>query len=153
MLEEGDQFPPIELPDESGETRTLGDLAGAEGLVLYVYPKDDTPGCTVEAKDFRDRQQELRDLGYGVAGISKDSAASHCKFIDKHDLTFPLLTDEDASFLEAIGAHGEKKNYGRVYRGIIRSTFVVGADGTTRKVYRNVRAKGHVDRLLRDLAE
>jgi peroxiredoxin Q/BCP len=151
MIQEGDQFPPFQLPDENGKQRSLEDLAGDTGLVLYVYPKDDTPGCTVEAKDFRDQLKAFRDHGYAVAGISKDSGASHCKFIDKYDLTFPLLTDSDAELLSQIGAFGEKKNYGRVYQGIIRSTFVIGADGTLHKAYRNVRAKGHVERVLRDL--
>ncbi|MDY7095777.1 MAG: peroxiredoxin [Acidobacteriota bacterium] len=151
MIQEGDQFPPFQLPDENGKERSLKDLTGDTGLVLYVYPKDNTPGCTVEAQDFRDQLETFRQHGYAVAGISKDSAKSHCNFIDKYDLTFPLLTDADAELLSQIGAFGEKKNYGRVYQGIIRSTFLVAADGTLQKAYRNVRAKGHVERVLRDL--
>ena len=94
---------------------------------------------------------ELTQLGYGVAGISRDSAASHCKFIDKYGLTFPLLTDADASFLETIGAYGEKTMYGRTSKGIIRSTVVVDPEGTVVKAYPNVKAKGHADRVIRDL--
>jgi peroxiredoxin Q/BCP len=150
-IEEGKQFPAFSLPDENGEARDLDALSGEKGLVLYVYPKDDTPGCTVEATDFRDLGGEFRDAGFHVAGLSKDSAASHCKFRDKYDLTFPLLTDAEGDFLSDIGAYGEKKMYGKVRMGIIRSTFVVAADGTLRKAYRNVRAKGHAERVLKEV--
>jgi peroxiredoxin Q/BCP len=148
---EGRKIPAFELPDQDGKTRTLKDLAGPKGLVLYAYPKDDTPGCTIEAQDFRDRVGELRDLGYEVAGISRDPADSHCKFIDKYGLTFPLLTDADASLLEPIGAYGEKTMYGRTAKGIIRSTVVVDPEGTVVKAYPNVKAAGHAERVVRDL--
>jgi len=150
-VEEGAQFPSFALPDESGEIRTLQDLTGDEGLVLYVYPKDDTPGCTIEAVDFRDLLGELEDEGFRVAGVSKDAAASHRKFRDKHGLTFTLLTDADGAFLEAIGGWGEKTMYGRTTKGIKRSTYVVGKDGTLLKHYPNVRAKGHAERVLADV--
>jgi len=152
-IEEGQNFPSFSLPDESGESRSLGDLAGDKGLVLYVYPKDDTPGCTVEATDFRDLAGDLRAAGFHVAGLSKDSAKSHCSFRDKYDLTFPLLTDAEGDFLTAIGAYGEKKLYGKVRMGIIRSTFVVAEDGTVLKAYYNVRAKGHGERVLKEVRE
>jgi len=152
MVEEGQPLPPFELPDETGETRTFDDLKGEAGLILYVYPRDNTPGCTVEAQDFRDRLEAFRELGYNVVGLSRDSAASHCKFIEKYDLTFPLLTDEDAEYLEQIGGFGEKKMYGKVRQGIIRSTYVAAADGTLRKVFGNVRAKGHAERVLKALS-
>lgn len=151
MLQEGETFPSFSLPDQNGDEKTLADLSGVEGLVLYVYPKDDTPGCTTEAQEFRDLLDEFHAKGYHVAGLSPDSADSHCKFIDKHDLPFPLLTDADTSFLEKIGAYGEKKLYGKVTRGVIRSTFVVDRDGTLETIHRNVRAKGHAGRVLRDL--
>jgi thioredoxin-dependent peroxiredoxin len=147
----GDKLPELSLPDETGRRRTLADLAGERGLVLYAYPKDDTPGCTVEAQDFRDRAEAMRAKGFAVAGISRDSAASHCSFRDKYDLTFPLLTDEDATFLAAIGAYGEKTNYGRITQGIIRSTVVVPPDGTVLEHYPNVRAQGHAERVVADL--
>lgn len=150
-MDEGAKFPSFSLPDETGEARTLQDLSGERGLVLYAYPKDDTPGCTTEATDFRDLLADFRAAGFEVAGISKDSAASHCKFRDKYELTFPLLTDGDASFLEQIGAFGEKKMYGRTTKGIIRSTFVVGKDGKVLKAYSNVRAKGHAERVLKEV--
>lgn len=151
-MEAGEKIPALELPDQDGKTRTVKDLAGPKGLVLYAYPKDDTPGCTIEAQDFRDRVGELRELGYEVAGISRDPAASHCKFIDKYGLNFPLLTDEDASFLETIGAYGEKKMYGRTSMGIIRSTVVVDPEGRVVKHYPKVKAKGHAERVVRDLS-
>lgn len=151
MLQEGETFPSFSLPDQNGEEKTLADLSGVEGLVLYVYPKDDTPGCTTEAQEFRDLLDEFHAKGYHVAGLSPDPADSHCKFIDKFDLPFPLLTDADKSFLEDIGAYGEKKLYGKVIQGVIRSTFVIDRDGTLEAAHRNVRAKGHAARVLRDL--
>ena len=151
-MDAGDTLPRFELPDQDGRPRTLADLAGPKGLVLYVYPKDDTPGCTVEATDFRDLAEQLRAAGFEVAGISRDSATSHCKFRDKHGLAFPLLTDADASYLEQIGAFGEKTLYGRKSVGIIRSTVVIDPEGQVLRHYRNVRAKGHAARVLRDLA-
>ena len=151
MLQEGDTLPAFELPDETGKTRSFDDLKGDNGLILYVYPKDDTPGCTVEAQAFRDHAATLGELGYQVVGLSKDSAASHCKFIEKYDLTFPLLTDADGKYLETIGAWGEKKMYGRTSFGIKRSTFVADATGKLIKVYPNVRAKGHAERVVQDL--
>lgn len=152
-VEEGKRFPDFSLPDENGEKRSLADLAGDRGLVLYVYPKDDTPGCTIEAKDFRDLADDFHAAGFAVAGLSKDAAASHCRFRDKHDLTFPLLTDADGGFLAKIGAYGSKKLYGKTVEGIIRSTYVVDRDGTAKKVFRNVRAKGHAERVLKEVRE
>lgn len=151
MLTAGQKLPTLELPDENGKLRTFDDLKGKKGLVLYVYPKDDTPGCTLEAQDFRDRLADFQQRGYNVVGISKDFAASHCKFIGKYDLSFPLLSDADGKFLEAIGGFGEKKLYGKTSLGIIRSTYVADAAGKLLKVYPNVKAKGHAERVLADL--
>lgn len=150
-VKEGDALPPFELPDQDGKRRTLDDLAGPKGLVLYAYPKDDTPGCTVEAQDFRDLLPKFRELGYEVAGVSRDDAASHCRFIDKYDLTFPLLTDGDASFVERIGAFGELAIDGRTVQGIIRGTVVADPEGRVLRHYADVRAEGHAERVLRDL--
>ncbi|HUP41678.1 MAG TPA: peroxiredoxin [Thermoanaerobaculia bacterium] len=150
-MEPGQRIPAFALPDQDGKRRTIADLAGPKGLVLYAYPKDDTPGCTIEAQDFRDLLPELRDLGYGLAGISRDPADSHCRFIDKYSLTFPLLTDRDAVFLDAIGAYGDKQLYGKTVRGIIRSTVVVDREGRVLAAYPNVKAQGHAARLLADL--
>ena len=119
--------------------------------MLYVYPKDDTPGCTIEATDFRDLLAEFEDEGFRVAGISKDPAASHQKFRDKHGLTFTLLTDADGDFLEEIGGWGEKTMYGKTTMGIKRSTYVLAKDGTLLKHYPNVKAKGHAERVLGDV--
>lgn len=152
-MDEGTRFPPFSLPDQDGEERTLESLSGARGLVLYAYPKDDTPGCTVEATDFRDLVGAFRELGFEIAGISRDPAGSHCDFRDKYDLPFPLLTDADAELLAEIGAYGDKKMYGKVRQGILRSTFVVAADGTVLQAMHNVRAKGHAERVLQAVRE
>lgn len=150
-MRRGDQLPAFELPDESGTKRTVGDLAGRRGLILYAYPKDDTPGCTIEAQDFRDHGDAFRAAGFAIAGISMDDAGSHCSFRDKYDLDFPLLTDADGSFLRQIGAYGEKTFYGRKLEGVLRSTVVVDPEGKVLQHYPNVRAKGHAERVLRDL--
>lgn len=150
-MEEGSKFPSFSLPDQDGKPRTLKDLTGDRGLVLYAYPKDDTPGCTIEATDFRDLAAELEDEGFRIAGVSKDPAESHQAFCKKYDLTFTLLTDADGGFLEEVGAWGEKTMYGRTSEGIKRSTFVIGKDGVLLKHYPNVRAKGHAERVLADV--
>lgn len=152
-MEKGTKLPALRLPDETGSERTVGDLAGERGLVLYAYPKDDTPGCTIEAQDFRDQLDDFRAAGFAVAGISMDDAASHCSFRDKYDLTFPLLTDPDGGFLRSIGAYGEKTLYGRKVEGMLRSTVVVDPEGTVLAHYPNVRAKGHAERVLGDLGK
>lgn len=151
MLNAGDTFPSFSLPDQDGKRRGLAELAGENGLILYVYPKDDTPGCTVEAQDFRTHSPAFQAKGYNVAGLSMDSAASHCKFIEKYQLSFPLLSDEGGEFLKSVGSYGEKNMYGRIVTGILRSTFVIGADGKLVKVYRNVRASGHAAKVAADL--
>lgn len=150
-MNHGDRLPAFRLPDETGTPRTVGDLAGPRGLVLYAYPKDDTPGCTIEAQDFRDRIGDFRAAGFAVAGISRDDAGSHCGFRDKYQLNFPLLTDADGSFLKEIGAYGEKTLYGRKSEGVLRSTVVVDPEGTVLRHYPNVRAKGHAERVLAEV--
>jgi len=126
---------------------SLADLAGT-AFVLYFYPKDMTPGCTTEACDFRDNLARLQGAGVQVFGASKDSLARHDKFIDKHALSFPLLSDPDGSLCEAWGVWQEKKNYGRTYMGIVRSTFLVDGAGVVRQTWTKVRVKGHVDKVL-----
>lgn len=151
MLEPGTSFPDFDLPDQDGRNRTLAELADGAGLVLFVYPKDDTPGCTTEAKDFRDRLEDFSALGYRVVGLSKDPASSHARFIEKHSLGLTLLSDVESRLMAKIGAWGEKKLYGRTSVGVIRSTFVIDREGKIVRSYRNVRAKGHAERVLREL--
>ncbi|MDO4929028.1 MAG: thioredoxin-dependent thiol peroxidase [Corynebacterium sp.] len=149
-LAEGDTAPAFSLPNDEGGTTTLADFAG-QRVIIYFYPRANTPGCTKEACDFRDNLAAFNDLGIQVLGISPDSPAKLQKFRTDHDLTFPLLADEDKSVMQAYGAFGEKKNYGKIVQGVIRSTFLIEPDGTIGKAFYNVRATGHVARILRDL--
>ncbi len=148
----GDPAPDFTLPDGTGASVTLSALRPGR-VVLYFYPKDDTPGCTVQATDFTARAQDFADRGAVVLGVSRDSVASHARFAAKHGLGVTLLADEDGEVCRAYGVWGEKKNYGRSYMGITRSTFLIGPDGTIARVWRNVRAKGHADELLQVLDE
>lgn len=134
-------------------TITLSDLAAdsARGVIVYFYPKASTPGCTKEACDFRDSLSSLSSSGYAVVGVSADSMAALEHFADKESLSFPLVSDPDHEILQAWGAWGEKKNYGKTYVGIIRSTVVIGPDRVVRLAQYNVKATGHVARLRRDL--
>ena len=147
-LEIGDQAPAFTLPNDSGETTSLSDYQGKRVLV-YFYPRANTPGCTTEACDFRDSLTQLNDLGIEVVGISPDTVDKLVAFREKNNLTFPLLADPDKNVLKEWGAFGEKKNYGKIVEGVIRSTFLVGTDGTI-ELY-NVRATGHVARVIREL--
>lgn len=152
MLEVGDPAPVFTLPDESGSPVSLSDFAG-RNLIMFFYPKAMTPGCTTEACDFRDRADSLLSAGYSVVGVSPDPIDRLQKFRKKEALVYPLLSDEDHAVAVAYGAWGTKKNYGREYEGLIRSTFVVDTDGNLDRVYRNVRATGHVARVARDLLD
>ncbi len=149
QLAAGDRAPEFALPDQNGRTVTLDDLRSStdKGVIVYFYPKACTPGCTKEACDFRDSLAELKAAGYTVVGISPDPASAQAKFSNRHDLPFPLLSDTDHAVMEAWGVWGEKKNYGKVYTGVIRSTVVVAPDGTVTLAQYNVRATGHVKRL------
>ena len=149
QLATGDRAPEFILPDQDGRTVTLHDLCTStdEGVIVYFYPKACTPGCTKEACDFRDSLKALKGAGYTVVGISPDPVAAQAKFSSRHDLPFPLLSDADHAVMEAWGVWGEKKNYGKVYTGVIRSTVVVAPDGTVTLAQYNVRATGHVKRL------
>ena len=147
-LEIGDQAPAFTLPNDSGETTSLSDYQGKRVL---VYPRANTPGCTTEACDFRDSLTQLNDLGIEVVGISPDTVDKLVAFREKNNLTFPLLADPDKNVLKEWGAFGEKKNYGKIVEGVIRSTFLVGTDGTIELALYNVRATGHVARVIREL--
>ncbi len=142
--------PTFTLPDQHGEPVSLGDYRGRR-VILFFYPKAMTPGCTVEACDFRDAHEGLVADRVDVLGISPDPPELNREFAEKEGLGFPLLSDEDHAVADAYGAWGTKTNYGREYEGLIRSTFVVGPNGELEREYRNVRAKGHVDRVLKDL--
>lgn len=148
-LTEGDTAPDFTLPDATGTPVSLADLrAGArEGVVVYFYPRASTPGCTKEACDFRDSLAAWQVAGYTVVGISPDKPAALTRFAQNQSLPFPLLSDPDHAVMEAWGAWDEKKNYGRTVTGVIRSTVVVGSDGTVRLARYNVKATGHVGRL------
>jgi peroxiredoxin Q/BCP len=147
MLKEGDKAPAFELAGDGGETVKLSQFQGRP-VVVYFYPKDDTSGCTAEAIDFSERIGEFRKAGAEVLGISPDSAGSHGKFRDKHGLKVTLLADEERQAIEAYGVWAEKKMYGRTFMGVERSTFLIGADGKLKRVWRGVRVPGHVDEVL-----
>ena len=149
-LEPGTKAPSFTLEDYTGQQYSLADYAGHK-VILYFYPKASTPGCTKEACDFRDNLTSLKALGYIVLGVSPDKPAALEKFTAKESLTFPLLSDADHAVALAYGAWGEKKNYGKVYEGLIRSTFVINEQGIIELAQYNVRATGHVAKLRRDL--
>lgn len=149
-LEVGDTAPAFSLLDDKGTTVTLADYSGQRVLV-YFYPRANTPGCTKEACDFRDSLAQLNDAGIAVIGISPDKPEKLAAFREDQQLTFPLLSDPDKTVLKEWGAFGEKKNYGKVVQGVIRSTFLVEPDGTIGLAKYNVRATGHVARILKEL--
>jgi len=160
MLNIGDKAPDFSLPDQDGKLVSLSDYAG-KWLVVYFYPKDDTPGCTKEACDFTDNVNDFSGLNADVVGISRDDADAHQKFIAKYNLNLTLLSDPDKSVHEAYGAWGMKKNYGKEIEGVIRSTFIVSPDGKIadlwRKVSVRVKRKGgttkHADKVKEKLEE
>ena len=149
-LDVGQQAPDFTLPDAEGRPVSLTDYAGRR-VVVYFYPAAMTPGCTTQACDFRDSLTSLHAAGVEVVGVSPDEPEALRRFAERDGLTFPLLSDPEHAVLEAWGAWGEKKNYGKTYVGVIRSTVVVGADGTVEKAMYNVKATGHVATLRREL--
>ena len=142
MIEEGKKAPAFKLVGDDGEKHSLSDYAG-KNVILYFYPKDNTPGCTVEAQAFNAALPKLAKLDAVVLGVSKDSTASHCKFRDKYGLKFPLLSDPEGTTIEKYGAWGEKVLYGKKSMGIIRSTVIIGKDGKVAKVFPKVKVAGH----------
>lgn len=143
----GDKAPEFSLPDETGQTVSLKTFRGRQ-VVLYFYPKDDTPGCTKEACGFRDSMTPILKSGSAVVGVSLDGGESHRRFIAKHQLPFPLLSDEDARVAKAYEVYKEKSMYGRKFWGIERSTFVIDGTGTMKALFRKVKVDGHVDEVL-----
>ena len=147
MIEEGKKAPAFSLKNQDGKAVKLADFAG-KNVVLYFYPKDNTPGCTTEACDFRDQHSKLEKAGAVVLGVSPDAEKTHLKFAGKFGLPFTLLADPEHEVAEKYGSWGEKTLYGRKYLGIIRSTFLIGGDGKVAKVWPKVKVAGHVDEVL-----
>lgn len=143
--------PDFALPDQTGAIHNLNDYAG-KWLVLYFYPKDMTPGCTIEACDFRDNLARVKSVGAEVLGVSADSVKRHAKFVEAKSLNFPLLADEGKTMLEAYGVWQQKSMMGRKYMGIVRTTLLIDPQGVIRKVYDDVKVSGHVDAVINDLA-
>lgn len=146
----GDTAPDFVLPSDEGHTISLGDYKGKK-IILYFYPKDDTPGCTTEACSFRDSFARLNSLQAVVLGVSRDDVESHKKFHTKFKLNFPLLSDIEGRACQIYGVWKEKNNYGKTYMGIERSTFLIGTDGKIKKIYPSVKVEGHVDEIMKDL--
>ena len=147
MLKEGDMIPEFQVRDQDGNTVKQKDFEGKR-IVLYFYPKDSTPGCTAEACNLRDNYAALRAAGYEIYGVSKDSTASHGRFIEKNALPFTLLSDPSTEMLQAFGAWGEKKLYGKVSMGTLRKTFIIAADGTVERIIDKVDTKNHTEQIL-----
>ena len=155
MLKEGDKAPDFQLngltPEGEEKVISLNDLLSyGKKLILYFYPKDNTSGWTVEATDFRDKVNEIKDIAI-IAGISPDSIKSHKNFREKHNLNFFLLSDPEKKVMEMYDAYGEKKMYGKVKMGVIRSTYLIDKNGIIIKKWRNVKAKGHAEKVIKEL--
>lgn len=148
MLTEGQKAPDFTLPTLGDKNISLSDFKGNKAVILYWYPKDDTPGCTKEACFFRDLQAEFDAAGAIILGVSIDSLKSHEKFAEKYHLPFPLLSDEDKSVSTAYGVFKEKSMYGKTFLGIERTTFVIDKEGIIRKIWPKVKVEGHVDEVL-----
>ena len=147
MIDVGDKAPAFNGVTDGGGGLSLKDLKGKK-VVLYFYPKDATPGCTTEAQGFRDALDDFAKLGAEIVGVSKDSVKRHDNFKAKYELPFALISDEDGVICEAYGVWQEKKNYGKIYMGIARTTFLIDENGKVAEIWRNLRVKGHVDKVL-----
>jgi len=147
LLKTGDKAPAFEVVDQDGNPISLKDYSGQK-LVLYFYPKDDTPGCTAEACNLRDNYTLLLKKGYKIVGVSADDERSHKKFIEKYVLPFPLIPDKDKKILKAYGAWGKKNLYGKEYDGILRTTYVISEKGIIEKVFSKVDTKNHTEQIL-----
>ena len=150
VLSAGQQAPEFELIDNEGNTHKLSDYRG-QTIVVYFYPKDDTPGCTKEACSFRDTYADFKQAGVEIIGISPDSEKSHSRFIQKYELPFTLLSDPDHKVCEAFGVWGLKKYMGREYEGVYRTTFIIGPDGIIKRVFENVKPADHSQEVLAEV--
>lgn len=151
-LEEGNKAPLFKGINQDEKEISLDSFKGKK-VILYFYPKDNTSGCTAEACNLNDNYTELTDKGFEVIGVSPDSAASHLKFIAKHNLSFNLIADTEKKIMEDYGVWGEKKMYGKTYFGVIRTTFVIDEDGTILKIFKKVKTKDHTAQILKELEE
>lgn len=149
-LQEGDNAPDFKGLDQNDKTVSLADFKG-KNLILYFYPKDNTPGCTKEACNLRDNYDYWLNKGYAVIGVSPDDAASHQKFIAKFDLPFPLIADTDKSVMEAYGTWGEKNMYGNIKMGVLRTTFVIDTTGVIRKIFKRPKNDAHTEQITQAL--
>ena len=152
MVEVGEDAPDFAIPNQNGEIKNLKNFEG-EWSVIYFYPRDDTPGCTVEAKEFTDLNKQFEKLGCHIVGVSPDNEAKHCKFIDKHDLKVELLADTEKAMLDDYGVWQEKSMYGKTYMGVVRTTYLINPDGNIAEVWAKVKAKGHAKAVLERLIE
>ncbi len=151
-LKEGQKAPNFEGINQDGKVMKLADFAGKK-LILYFYPKDNTPGCTAESCNLNDNYEELTSKGFEVVGVSPDSAASHLKFIAKYNFSFNLIADTEKKILEQYGVWGEKSMYGRKYMGVFRTTFIIDENGTIEKIIKKVKTKDHTAQILEELAK
>jgi peroxiredoxin Q/BCP len=147
QLREGDEAPNFSMPTDSEDTVTLANYRG-KNLVLYFYPKDDTPGCTIEGKDFSALKEQFDATNTAILGVSKDGVDKHKKFVEKHCLTIPLGADDNSDVCEKYGVWVEKNMYGKKYMGIERTTFLINAEGNIAKIWRKVKVKGHAEEVL-----
>lgn len=152
LITAGNPAPDFNLVDENGKEHSLSDYKG-KPLVLYFYPRDDTPGCTKEACNFRDDYSKYEEAGVTILGVSPDEADSHAKFKNKYDLPFTLLADSDHRVSEKYGVWGPKKSFGREYEGILRTTFLIDSDGKIKKVFKNVKPAQHSEDVLQAISE
>jgi thioredoxin-dependent peroxiredoxin len=149
-LKIGDKAPDFKATDQDGNPVSLGDFSGSR-LILYFYPKDNTPGCTAEACNLRDNYRQLLEKGYRILGVSADDEQSHKKFISKNVLPFPFIPDKEKAILKAYGAWGKKKLYGREFDGILRTTFVISPDGIIEQIITKVDTKNHTQQILPEM--
>ena len=152
MLEIGNRAPNFNLPNQNGNSVRLDDFAG-RWLVVYFYPRDDTSGCTIEAKEFTDSKNDFEENGATIVGVSPDNEAKHCKFIDKHGLKIDLLADCEKNMLSDYGVWQEKSMYGKTYMGVVRTTYLIDPDGNIAGAWTKVKAKGHADAVLKRLID